>query len=204
MKTTYKDAGVDNEASDEVLALAQSTFGDILSVGQKTMWWWTLGMTWTLINLRGLEQMMMDMYDHPDELHQLMSILRDGHLECCGVRRLRPLRRVLTRFDAWVTGKRRSGRPADDLPVAQRDRAFQGASGALLRLHPLAGWSRVDVFDYARRHGVPTHPLHEKGYVRIGCAPCVRPRGEAPAEPDRWWWEQGSAGREQADPGSGI
>ncbi len=71
---------VDDEASDEVLALAQDTFGDTLSVGQKTMWWWTLGMTWTLINLRGLEQMMMDMYDHPDELHQLMSILRDGHL----------------------------------------------------------------------------------------------------------------------------
>ena len=37
-------------------------------------------MTWTLINLRGLEQMMLDMYDYPDELHRLMQILRDGHL----------------------------------------------------------------------------------------------------------------------------
>ncbi|MBC8372483.1 MAG: hypothetical protein H8E53_02735, partial [Planctomycetes bacterium] len=43
-------------------------------------WWWTLGMTWTLINLRGLAQFMLDMYDHPDELHRLMEILRDGHL----------------------------------------------------------------------------------------------------------------------------
>jgi len=71
---------VDYEASGELLALAESTFADALDVRQKTMWWWTLGMTWTLINLRGLEQVMMDMYDHPEELHRLMGILRDGHL----------------------------------------------------------------------------------------------------------------------------
>jgi len=71
---------VDAEGSADLLALAEQTFGDLLTVRQKTVWWWTLGMTWTLINLRGLEQMMLDMYDHPNELHQLMGILRDGHL----------------------------------------------------------------------------------------------------------------------------
>ncbi len=71
---------VDDEASDALLALAQDTLGDLLTVRRKTMWWWTLGMTWTLINLRGLTQIMMDMYDYPDQLHQLMGILRDGHL----------------------------------------------------------------------------------------------------------------------------
>jgi hypothetical protein len=71
---------VDAQGSADVLELAERTLGDILSVRQKTLWWWTLGMTWTLINLRGLEQMMLDMYDHPDELHRLMSVLRDGHL----------------------------------------------------------------------------------------------------------------------------
>jgi hypothetical protein len=30
--------------------------------------------------LRGLEQIMYDMYDYPDELHQLMAFLRDGHM----------------------------------------------------------------------------------------------------------------------------
>lgn len=71
---------VDQEASADLLELAESTFGDLLAVRQKTMWWWTLGMTWTLVNLRGLERIMFDMYDHPDELHRLMQILRDGHL----------------------------------------------------------------------------------------------------------------------------
>jgi hypothetical protein len=71
---------VDPEGSADLLALANDTFGDLLAVRQKTLWWWTLGMTWTLINLRGLKQIMLDMYDHPDELHQLMGILRDGHL----------------------------------------------------------------------------------------------------------------------------
>jgi hypothetical protein len=71
---------VDRDGSDVLLALAADTFGDILAVRRKTLWWWTLGMTWTLINLRGLTQVMMDLYDHPAELRQLMGILRDGHL----------------------------------------------------------------------------------------------------------------------------
>jgi len=71
---------VDYQATEKTLELACRTFGDILQVQLKGIWWWTLGMTWTLINLRGLDQFMMDMYDHRDELHQLMSILRDGHL----------------------------------------------------------------------------------------------------------------------------
>ena len=71
---------VDYENTDKLLELAKATFAGILDVRLKGTWWWTLGMTWTLINLRGLTQFMMDMYDHPDELHRLMSILRDGHL----------------------------------------------------------------------------------------------------------------------------
>ena len=71
---------VDYEATDDLLDLAEKTFADVLDVRLKTMWWWTLGMTWTLINLRGLTQVMMDMYDHPDALHRVMGILRDGHL----------------------------------------------------------------------------------------------------------------------------
>ncbi|HEY3288921.1 MAG TPA: hypothetical protein VGK87_02220, partial [Anaerolineae bacterium] len=71
---------VDEEATQRVMSLAQETFGDLLTVRLKTAWWWTMGMTWTLVNLRGLSQMMYDMVDYPDQLHQLMAILRDGHL----------------------------------------------------------------------------------------------------------------------------
>ena len=76
----FPTISVDHEATELLLALARETFADLLAVHLKTQWWWTLGMTWTLINLRGLTQIMLDMYDHPAELHRLMAILRDGHL----------------------------------------------------------------------------------------------------------------------------
>lgn len=69
---------VDYEATLRHLALANETIGDLLPPRLKTSWFWTLGMTWTLVNLRGLEQIMLDMVDHPDHLHRLMAFLRDG------------------------------------------------------------------------------------------------------------------------------
>lgn len=76
----YPKITVDKEKTSKLIALAQETFADLLIVRLKCAWWWTLGLTWTLVNLRGLEQIMFDMYDYPDELHQLMTFLRDGHL----------------------------------------------------------------------------------------------------------------------------
>jgi hypothetical protein len=71
---------VDYEATSRIFDLANETLGDILTVRLKTAWWWSQGMTWTLISLRGLGQMMLDMYDNPDGLHRLMAYLRDGHM----------------------------------------------------------------------------------------------------------------------------
>ncbi len=71
---------LDEQATDELLQLAQETFGDILHVRLKTSWWWSFGMTQTLVYLRGLEQVMYDMVDNPDGVHRLMAFLRDGHL----------------------------------------------------------------------------------------------------------------------------
>ena len=71
---------VDRTATARIEALARETLGDLLTVRLRTSWWWTLGMTWTLITLRGLGQMMFDMVDRPDDLHRLMAFLRDGHL----------------------------------------------------------------------------------------------------------------------------
>jgi len=71
---------IDYEQTEKMYSLAKEIMGDFLEVRIKGIWWWTLGMTWTLVNLRGLEQMMYDMYDYPDELHKLMAFLRDGHL----------------------------------------------------------------------------------------------------------------------------
>lgn len=71
---------VDFHASDSLLELAREVFADILPVERHESWFWTNGLTQTFIYLRGLEQMMFDMMDHPDIVHRLMSKLRDGTL----------------------------------------------------------------------------------------------------------------------------
>jgi len=71
---------IDWTESDAQLEQAESIFGDILTVRRKTSWWWSLGMTWPLARLRGLERILWDMVDNPNGLHRLMAFLRDGHL----------------------------------------------------------------------------------------------------------------------------
>lgn len=79
-KLRFPQITVDHEATEAVLETARETFGDILTVRLKTSWWWSLGMTQTLVYLRGLEQIMYDMVDNPDGVHRLMAFLRDGHI----------------------------------------------------------------------------------------------------------------------------
>lgn len=79
-KLRFPRITVDDAATARRAEQAQAIFGDLLTVRVKTSWWWTLGMTWTLVNLRGLEQIMYDMVDAPDDLHRIMAFLRDGTL----------------------------------------------------------------------------------------------------------------------------
>lgn len=71
---------IDDAATAHVLTLAQETFGDCLTVQLRTKWWWSLGLTWNLAALRGLQQLMLDMIDQPELVHGLMARLRDGAL----------------------------------------------------------------------------------------------------------------------------
>jgi len=120
------------------------------------------------------------------------SFYRDGHEECCRIRRFDPLRRALHECAAWVTAKRRDAQhePGFELPVLQQDPTFRGADGHLVRLNPLATWTRARVWEYIREHDVPYNALHDCGYPTIGCQPCTRPTGGAHGErAARWWWE---------------
>ena len=74
----YPEIHIDQERSGAVLILAEEILGDLLTVRRRTAWWWTMGLTWEFINLRGLQNLMMDMYDRPDGVHALMAFLRDG------------------------------------------------------------------------------------------------------------------------------
>lgn len=72
---------LNKERSEQLYTLAQDVLGDILDVQYEGCFWWSNGMTWDLVNFRGMTQTMMDMYDYPDELHQLMALLRDDVLQ---------------------------------------------------------------------------------------------------------------------------
>lgn len=111
----------------------------------------------------------------------------DARKECCAIRKLEPLRRALEGRDGWVTGLRREqSLNRNKVSVVEYD----AEHGGLLKLNPLAAWSRKQVWAYVRENGVPYNTLHDKGYASIGCAPCTR--AVKPYEDERagrWWWE---------------
>ncbi|MCC5885939.1 MAG: phosphoadenylyl-sulfate reductase [Gammaproteobacteria bacterium] len=121
----------------------------------------------------------------------LFSFYRDGHQECCAVRKIEPLRRKLATVDAWITGQRRDQSPTRaEVPVVQNDRAFSAPGHPLVKFNPLANWSSEQVWAYIAEYQVPYNELHERGFKSIGCEPCTRP--VAPHEHERagrWWWE---------------
>lgn len=105
---------------------------------------------------------------------------------CCEIRKVEPLRRALAGKPAWVTGLRREQSVTrTELSAVEWD-----AGNGLIKLSPLASWSRADVWDHIREYQLPYNKLHDVGYASIGCAPCsraIRPWEDERA--GRWWWE---------------
>jgi len=123
----------------------------------------------------------------------LFSFYEDGHSECCGIRKVNPLKRKLATVDAWITGQRKDQSPGtrNDVPVVQADAAFSSDDKTLVKFNPLADWSSKDVWDYIRMSEAPYNELHERGFVSIGCQPCTRPILPGQHEREgRWWWEE--------------
>jgi phosphoadenosine phosphosulfate reductase len=106
--------------------------------------------------------------------------------ECCGIRKVEPLGRALAGLDAWMTGLRRE---QSVTRTELQEEEIDAAHGGIKKLNPLASWSYADVYAYAKANGVPIHPLHDKGYPSIGCAPCTRPAPADNPRAGRWWWE---------------
>jgi phosphoadenosine phosphosulfate reductase len=111
----------------------------------------------------------------------------EHRLLCCQVRKVIPLTRHLAGLDAWVTGLRRDQWASrSDIRKVEIDHDH----GAIVKLNPLAEWAEDEVWDYVRERDVPYHPLYDRGYTSIGCAPCTRPvQAGEPARAGRWWWE---------------
>ena len=121
----------------------------------------------------------------------LFSFYKDGHTQCCGIRKIASLERKLTNLDAWITGQRRDqGTTRVDVPHEQIDTAFSTRDHEITKFNPLALWLSDEVWTYIRKNGVPYNALHDQGYKSIGCAPCTRPIEDSePERAGRWWWE---------------
>ncbi len=123
----------------------------------------------------------------------LFSFYKDGHKECCGIRKVEPLVRALAPLRAWVTGQRRDQSPGTraDIPVLQLDRTFGTPERPLVKFNPLSRWTSKQVWAYIREHEVPYNTLHDRGFISIGCEPCTRPVNPGQHEREgRWWWEE--------------
>jgi thioredoxin-dependent adenylylsulfate APS reductase len=110
--------------------------------------------------------------------------------ECCDIRKVRPLRRVLAGKQAWLTGLRRQqSKLRSDLTEKSWDDQY-----GLFKFNPMLDWTTDQVWAYIRDHRVPYNKLHDRGYASIGCAPCTRAisPGEDPRA-GRWWWEMDTA-----------
>jgi phosphoadenosine phosphosulfate reductase len=123
----------------------------------------------------------------------LYSFYEDGHQECCAIRKLAPLRRILATVDVWITGQRQDQSPStrQHIPVIQRDDEFSSDDRQLVKVNPLCLWTSQQVWQYIRDNNVPFNELHQKGFVSIGCEPCTRAVLPGQHEREgRWWWEQ--------------
>lgn len=109
--------------------------------------------------------------------------------DCCFIRKVLPLKRALAGNAIWITGLRAEHSPArQDLTALEWDTTNQ-----IIKYHPLLHWTTGQVTQYIQEKAIPYNPLHDKGFVSIGCAPCTR--AIQPGEDfraGRWWWEDQS------------
>lgn len=90
---------------------------------------------------------------------------------CCHLRKVEPLREVLSGLRAWITAIRRDQTTARaNAGIVERDAKFD-----LIKINPLAAWSAEAVWDYIEQNDVPYNLLYNHGYRSIGCAPCTSP-----------------------------
>lgn len=106
---------------------------------------------------------------------------------CCQIRKVVPLQRALKNMDAWMTGIRR----AQAVTRTQIETFEWDEGNKKIKVNPLAHWSLDEVRNYIKKNNIDVNPLHSKGFVSIGCAPCTRAIKEGEdIRAGRWWWEE--------------
>lgn len=113
----------------------------------------------------------------------------ENRKECCGIRKVEPLKRALAGNKCWVTGIRsEQSVNRHDMEILEWDE-----QNNLIKFHPIYDWTLDQVKEYIRAHNVPYNTLHDRGFPSIGCQPCTRAiqTGED-FRAGRWWWEDQS------------
>jgi adenylylsulfate reductase, thioredoxin dependent len=113
----------------------------------------------------------------------------DLRKECCHIRKVEPLKRALAGNKVWITGLRSEQSPnREKMPIIEWDEGNN-----IIKFHPILHWKTTEVLDFLHKNGVPYNPLHDKGFISIGCAPCTRAIQEGEDfRAGRWWWEDKS------------
>lgn len=101
---------------------------------------------------------------------------------CCVLRKVEPMREVMHDVDVWVTGLRRGQSTSrSNIRVIEWDWQYR-----VLKVNPLANWSRKQIWEYVSANNVPFNPLHEKGFPTLGCTHCTqRVEGARPSDYSR-------------------
>lgn len=93
--------------------------------------------------------------------------------QCCFDRKLKVLHDAARGKHAWASTIRRDQSPdRAKAAIVGWDRKFQ-----LVKISPLANWSKKDVWSLISSENIPYNPLHDKGYPSVGCQPCTRSVG---------------------------
>lgn len=97
---------------------------------------------------------------------------------CCTLRKVEPLQKKLATLDVWITGLRREqGETREGIGIVELYPFDRLRDRSIIKLNPMASWSRDQVQAYIATNALPTNPLAALGYRSIGCQPCTRPAG---------------------------
>lgn len=110
----------------------------------------------------------------------------ENRKSCCYVRKVEPLKRALAGNSIWVTGLRAE----QSVNRSSMRKIEWDEANHIIKFNPLLDWSYDQMIAYIEENNIPYNPMHERGFISIGCAPCTRAITEGEdARAGRWWWE---------------
>lgn len=93
------------------------------------------------------------------------SFIRNDQYKCCEMK-IPAIESVMGEYDAWITGLRR-----DETEYRKNIKIFE--PGKIVKVNPLAFWTKEDIWQYIKENNLRYHPLYDKGYASLGCKPCT-------------------------------